>query len=85
VVQAVLVGDRSVVEPRTFASLPRAGAEHAEVRATTAGHMVTTLLELDHCLAIEAALPTLLFSQIDKSLSLWIFGTLAAGVHLVVA
>jgi hypothetical protein len=85
VVQAVLIGDRGVVEPRAFASLPRAGAEHAEVGTTAAGHMVTALLELDHGLAIEAALPTLLFGQIDKSLSLWIFGTLAAGVHLVVA
>jgi hypothetical protein len=85
VVQTVLVGDRGVVEPRTFASLPRAGAEHAEVRATAAGHMITTLLKLDHSLAVEAALPTLLFGQIDKSLGLWIFGALAAGVHLVVA
>jgi hypothetical protein len=85
VVQAVLVGDRGVVEPRTFAGLPRAGAKHAEVGATAAGHMVTTLLKLDHSLAIEAALPTLLFGQINKSLSLWIFGALAAGVHLVVA
>jgi hypothetical protein len=85
VVQAVLVGDRGVVEPRTFASLPRAGAEHAEVGTTAAGHMITAFFELDHSLAVEATLPSLLSSQIDKSLSLWIFGTLAAGVHFVVA
>jgi hypothetical protein len=85
VVQAVLVGDGGVVEPRTFASLPRAGAEHAKVGATATGHMIATLFELNHGLAVVATLPSLLFSHIDKSLSLWIFGALAAGVHLVVA
>jgi hypothetical protein len=85
VVQAVLVRNRGVVEPRTFAGLPRAGAEHAEVGTTAAGHMITAFFELDHSLAVEATLPSLLSSQIDKSLSLWIFGTLAAGVHFVVA
>jgi hypothetical protein len=83
-VQAILVGYRGVVEPRTFASLPRAGAEHAEVGATAASHMVAALFEFNHGLAVVATLPSLLFGHIDKSLSLWIFGALAAGVHLIV-
>jgi hypothetical protein len=84
-IQAVLVGHGGVIEPRAFTSLPRAGAEHAEVRATAAGHMVAALFKLDHSLAVVATLPSLLFSHIDKSFSLWIFRALAAGVHLVVA
>ena len=85
VVQAILVGDVDVVEPRTLASLPGAGAEHAEVYTTTASHMVAALSELDHGLAVVAALPSLLFSQVDKPFSLWILGALAAGVQFVVA
>jgi hypothetical protein len=80
VVQAVLVGNIDVVEPRALTSLPGAGAEHAKVRSTAAGHMVAALLELDHSLTIIAALPSLLFSQVDKSLGLWILGAVAAGV-----
>jgi hypothetical protein len=85
VVQAVLVGYSGIVEPRTFARLPRAGAEHAEVGTTTTSHMITALFEFNHGLAVVATLPSLLFSQVDKALSLWIFGALAGGVHLVVA
>jgi hypothetical protein len=80
VVQAILVGNVDVIEPRTLASLPRACAEHAEVGTTTASHMVAALLKLDHGLAVVAALPSLLFGQVDKSLSLWILGAVAAGV-----
>ena len=80
VVQAVLVGDIDVVEPWALASLPWAGAEHAKVGSTAAGHMVAALLKFDHGLAVVTTLPSLLFSQVDKSLSLWILGAVAAGV-----
>lgn len=85
VVQAILVGDGSVVEPRAFASLPGIGAEHAEVGATAAGHVVTALLKFDHCSAVVTALPSLLFGHVDKPVGLRIVGTLAARVELVVA
>lgn len=85
VVQAILVGNGGVVEPWAFASLPRAGAEHAKVGATAAGHVVATLLKFNHSPAVVAALPTLFFSQIYKPLSLWVFGTVAAGVQFIVA
>lgn len=85
VVQAVLFGNIDVVEPWALASLPRAGTEHAKVGSTAAGHMVAALLKLDHSLAVVAALPSLLFGQVDKSLGLWILGALAAGMQFVVA
>lgn len=80
-----MVGNGSIVEPWTFASLPGAGTEHTEVRATAASHVVAALVKFNHSSAVVAALPTLFFSQIDKSLSLWIFGTFAGGVQFVVA
>lgn len=85
VVQAILIRNSGIVEPWTFASLPWAGAEHAKVGATAAGHVVAALFKFNHSFAVVAALPSLLFGQIDKSLSLWIFGTLAGGVQFVVA
>ena len=80
-----MVRNSSVVEPRAVASLPGAGTEHAKVEATAASHMVAALVEFNHSSAVVAALPTLLFGQIDKSLSLWILGTLAGSVEFVVA
>lgn len=85
VVQAILIGNSSVVEPWALASLPGAGAKHAEVGATAAGHMVAALFEFNHSPAVVAALPTLFFGQIYKPLSLWVFRTVAAGMQFVVA
>jgi hypothetical protein len=46
--------------------------------------MIAALFKFNHSLAVVATLPSLLFSQIDKALSLWVFRALAASVHLVV-
>lgn len=84
VIQAVLVRYGCVVEPWAVACLPRAGAQHAKVGATTARHVVAALFKLYHGSAVVTALPSLLLGQVDKPLSLWIVGTLAGRMESVV-
>lgn len=76
---------RLVVEPGTVARLPFVATNHTEFCGTSAGHMVASFLELDHSGAIEAALPTFLFSNLNKHLCGRVLRTFSRRVHFVVA
>ena len=77
--------DGLVVEPGAIARLPLEAADHAELGAAAAGHVVAAFLELDGGGAVEAPLPALFLCDFDKLLCRRVFGTLAARVPLVVA
>lgn len=77
--------DGFVVEPRAVARFPLEAADHAEFGTATTGHVVAAFLELDGRGAVEAALPSFFFRDLDKFLRGGVFGTFAAGVPFVVA
>ena len=77
--------DGLVVEPGAVARLPREAADHAELGAAAARHVVAAFLELDRRGAVEAALPAFRLGDLDEFLRRGVLGALAAGVPLVVA
>jgi hypothetical protein len=85
VVQAVVVFNKLVVEPRAVASFPRFGAYHAELSTATAGHMVATLLQLDKSITVVTTLPAPVFCHLHDTLRLWVLGALSPRVEFTVA
>lgn len=77
--------DGFVVEPRAIARLPLEAADHAELGAAAARHVVAAFLELDCGGAVEAALPAFFLGDLDEFLRRGVFGTFAARVPFVVA
>lgn len=64
-IQAVLIRDLGVVEPRAIASLPGASTKHAELGTTSTSHVVASFLQFDHGSAVGTALPALFFGHVD--------------------
>ena len=77
--------DGFVVEPGTVARLPLEAADHAELGAAAARHVVASLLELDGRGAVEAALPPFFLCDLDELLRRGVLGAFAARVPFVVA
>ena len=77
--------DGVVVEPGAVARFPLEAANHAELGAAAARHVVAAFLELDGRGAVEAALPSLFLCDLDELLRRGVFGAFAAGVPFVVA
>ena len=77
--------DGVVVEPGAVARLPLAAADHAELGAAPARHVVAAFLELDGGGAVEAALPAFLLGDFDEFLRRGILGAFAAHMPFVVA
>lgn len=77
--------DGLVVEPGAVARFPREAADHAELGAAAAGHVVAAFLELDGRGAVEAALPAFFLGDLDEFLRRGVFGAVAAGMPFVVA
>lgn len=77
--------DGFVVEPGAIARFPLEAADHAEFGAAATGHVVATFLQLDGCGAVETALPSFFFRDLDELLRGGVFGAFAAGVPFIVA
>lgn len=74
-VQPICVRHFSVVEPWAVASLPLVATHHAELCRATALHVIAAFAELDHSIALIAALPAFLFGLLNKTGNLWVLGT----------
>ena len=77
--------DGVVVEPRAIARFPFEAADHAELGAATARHVVAAFFEFDGGGTVEAALPALLFGDPDELLRRCVLGAFPARVPFVVA
>ncbi len=77
--------DGLVVEPGAVARLPLEAADHAELGAAAARHVVAAFLELDGGGAVEAALPAFVLCNLDEFLRRGVLGAFAARVPFVVA
>ena len=77
--------DGFVVEPGAVARFPLEAANHAELGAAAAGHVVAAFLELDGRRAVEAALPSFFLGDLDELLRRGVFRAFAAGMPFVVA
>ena len=76
--------DGFVVKPRAIARFPLEAADHAEFGAAATRHVVATFLKLDGCRAVETALPSFFFRDLDELLRGGVFGAFAAGMPFVV-
>lgn len=83
-VQAVLL-DRFVSKPRAIARLPLRTADHAEFCAAATGHVVTALLELNRCGAVETPLPTLFLRDLGEASGCFVLRAVATCVPPSVA
>lgn len=77
--------DGFVVEPGAITRFPLEAADHAEFGAAATGHVVATFLQLDGRRAVETALPSFFFRDLDELLRGGVFGAFTAGMPLVVA
>ena len=84
-VSAAVGFDGFVVEPGAVARFPLEAADHAELGAAAAGHVVAAFLELDGRRAVEAALPSFFLCDLDELLRRGVFRAFAAGMPFVVA
>jgi len=85
IVESVIVRNVLIVEPGAVACLPGRSADHAKLSCTAASHVIATLLELDHCLAAVASLPTLFLGHLDDAVGLLILWTFPFRVEFTVA
>lgn len=85
VVEAIVVFDMLVVEPRAVTGLPGCSADHAELGSTSTCHVVAALLQFHYSLAIIASLPAFFFGHLHQTIRLLILWTLALGVEPFVA
>jgi len=74
-----------VVEPRAVAAFPFEAADHAEFGAAAARHVVAAFLELDHCAAVVAALPTCLLCYLGEAGGGFVFWALSTGMPFPIA
>jgi hypothetical protein len=70
-------------EPFTFFVSPRLSAEHTELCAATASHVVTTRFEFDDFFALIARLPSLLFFEVENFFSCRVLGAFGRCVPLL--
>lgn len=98
VIQTVVIWYVGIVKPRTVACFPRQCANHTELGAAAAAriskysggmsmlyipcHVVASLFQLHHSLAVVAPLPALLFGHLNQTGGLIVLWTLPSGMIL---
>ena len=73
------------IEPWTVARLPFQAANHAELSATSARHVIASLFQLDHGRAVEASLPSFLLGDLGKFPRSFVLGAVPAGMPSSIA
>lgn len=80
-VQSIRVRHFTIIEPRAVARLPLVATHHTELRRAATLHVVAAFAQLDHGVALVAALPALFLSLLHKPGNFWILGTVGGSVE----